>query len=277
MNNTAYEATNSDEQLIAEMKAAAEKATSGEWWSDVVECDGTYGNGDECAEGFHSYAVYDSNNQTLLDMTNSTAACIQVDCDDESHYAWDEVAERNAEYIVLARPENVLKLIAALEQAQRNAMRYQFIRDKDAFGDEREPGLIGWDGLVELDANEFDAAIDARMAHPSVAYAPAPNGMMQLSNELAEMKQTVSRLRGERDTMLRDRLNNMELRPLCVKSNDAMREAEPLCVKLPDSSSKAFWSGIGKTEQFHPETYKRWVKEAIERAGSIAGIKVEVK
>ncbi|OAT32041.1 Eaa family phage protein [Buttiauxella brennerae ATCC 51605] len=105
----------------------------------------------------------------------------------------------------------------------------------------------------------------------------APSGMMQLSNELAEMKQTVSRLRSERDSMLRDRLNNMESRPLCVKSNDAMREAAPLCVKLPDSSSKAFWSGIGKTEQFHPETYKRWVKEAIERAGDIAGIQVEVK
>lgn len=75
----------------------------------------------------------------------------------------------------------------------------------------------------------------------------------------------------------RQRIAELESRPLCVKSNDAMREAAPLCVKLPDSSSKAFWSGIGKTEQFHPETYKRWVKEAIERAGDIAGIKVEVK
>lgn len=76
---------------------------------------------------------------------------------------------------------------------------------------------------------------------------------------------------------MRDRIAELESRPLCVKSNDAMREAAPLCVKLPDSSSKAFWSGVGKTEKFHPETYKRWVKEAIERAGDIAGIKVEVK
>lgn len=73
------------------------------------------------------------------------------------------------------------------------------------------------------------------------------------------------------------RIAELESRSLCVKSNDAMREAAPLCVKLPDSSSKAFWSGVGKTEKFHPETYKRWVKEAIERAGDIAGIKVEVK
>lgn len=75
----------------------------------------------------------------------------------------------------------------------------------------------------------------------------------------------------------RQRIAELESRPLCVKPNDAMREAAPLCVKLPDSSSKAFWSGVGKTEKFHPETYKRWMKEAIERAGDIAGIKVEAK
>lgn len=51
----------------------------------------------------------------------------------------------------------------------------------------------------------------------------------------------------------------------------------PLSITLPDTSSKAFWSGTGKNEVFHPETYKRWVKEAIERFCMIAGIAVEVK
>lgn len=64
------------------------------------------------------------------------------------------------------------------------------------------------------------------------------------------------------------------------------RNAEPvndvtngkqLTIPLPDTSSKAFWSGTGKNEVFHPESYKRWVKEAIERACVIAGIGVEVK
>ncbi|ECC1604919.1 ATPase [Salmonella enterica subsp. salamae] len=50
-----------------------------------------------------------------------------------------------------------------------------------------------------------------------------------------------------------------------------------LSITLPDTSSKAFWSGTGKGETFHPETYKRWVKEAIERSCVIAGIGVEVK
>ena len=52
---------------------------------------------------------------------------------------------------------------------------------------------------------------------------------------------------------------------------------KPLTITLPDISSKAFWSGTGKNEVFHPESYKCWVKEAIERACVIAGIDVEVK
>ncbi|ECQ7479815.1 TPA: ATPase [Salmonella enterica subsp. houtenae serovar 43:z4,z32:-] len=52
---------------------------------------------------------------------------------------------------------------------------------------------------------------------------------------------------------------------------------KPLTITLPDISSKAFWSGTGKNEVFHPESYKCWVKEAIERAFVIAGIGVEVK
>lgn len=50
-----------------------------------------------------------------------------------------------------------------------------------------------------------------------------------------------------------------------------------LTIILPDSSSKAFWSGTGKSEVFHPEAYQRQVKEAIELACAIAGIGVVVK
>lgn len=52
---------------------------------------------------------------------------------------------------------------------------------------------------------------------------------------------------------------------------------KPLTITLPNITSKAFWSGTGKSETFHPETYKRWVKEAIERYCAIARIDVEVK
>ncbi|SAH66037.1 DUF551 domain-containing protein [Enterobacter bugandensis] len=46
---------------------------------------------------------------------------------------------------------------------ERDALRYRFLRDKDAFGDENEPGLASWDDLAEMEYNEFDAAVDARM------------------------------------------------------------------------------------------------------------------
>lgn len=64
--------------------------------------------------------------------------------------------------------------------------------------------------------------------------------------------------------------------PATVPGND-VTTGKPLTITLPDITSKAFWSGTRKSETFHPETYKRWVKEAIERACVIARIGVEVK
>lgn len=64
--------------------------------------------------------------------------------------------------------------------------------------------------------------------------------------------------------------------PVNAMVND-VTTGKPLTITLPDITSKAFWSGTGKSETFHPETYKRWVKEAIERACVIARIGVEVK
>lgn len=65
-----------------------------------------------------------------------------------------------------------------------------------------------------------------------------------------------------------------------LTSNSPVNDAtvgKPFTILLPDISSKAFWSGAGKNETFHPETYRRWVKEAIERYCAIARIDVEVK
>lgn len=63
-------------------------------------------------------------------------------------------------------------------------------------------------------------------------------------------------------------------------SNSPAKDANAvkrLTITLPDTGSKAFWSGTGKTEIFLPVTYRRWVKEAIERCCAIARIDVEVK
>ena len=106
-------------ELAQRMKAAAGKATQGEWWADEVKNEGCYGSGDDCVEGFTSYAIYGSDGQTLFDSLNSDAACISEEYDGEGHVAWDETAQRNAEFIALANPVNVLALVEALEKAQQ--------------------------------------------------------------------------------------------------------------------------------------------------------------
>ncbi|WP_373879380.1 ead/Ea22-like family protein [Klebsiella variicola] len=106
-------------ELAQRMKAAAGKATQGEWWADEVKNEGCYGSGDDCVEGFTSYAIYGSDGQTLFDSLNSDAACICEEYDGEGHVAWDETAQRNAEFIALANPANVLALVEALEKAQQ--------------------------------------------------------------------------------------------------------------------------------------------------------------
>ncbi|SAP87919.1 ead/Ea22-like family protein [Klebsiella michiganensis] len=105
-------------ELAQRMKAAAEKATQGEWWADEVKNEGCYGSGDDCVEGFTSYAIYGSDGQTLFDSLNSDAACISEEYDGEGHVAWDETAQRNAEFIALANPANIFALVEALEKAQ---------------------------------------------------------------------------------------------------------------------------------------------------------------
>ncbi|ENO7474816.1 hypothetical protein ACB445_000674 [Citrobacter amalonaticus] len=62
-----------------------------------------------------------------------------------------------------------------------------------------------------------------------------------------------------------------------IVDNNLVMTDKQLIINLPDTGSKAFWSGTGKSEAFLPETYKRQVKEAIERDCVIAGIGVEVK
>lgn len=112
-------------ELAQRMKAAALKATQGEWWSDVVETDGEYGDGEDRESGYHSYAVYDAQGRSLLDMTNSTAATIQTEWDHYYHMAWDVVGEHNAKHIIASQPQNVLALVEALEKEKGYASAFE--------------------------------------------------------------------------------------------------------------------------------------------------------
>lgn len=149
-------------ELAQRMKAAAEKATPGEWWSDEVKNEGCYGSGDDCVEGFTSYAIYGSDGKTLFDSLNSDAACICEEYDGEGHVAWDETAQRNAEFIALANPANIFALVEAVEKAQAKADVYDMLRDDYGL---REKGVgladfVDWQAkrIAELDSRAVTAA-----------------------------------------------------------------------------------------------------------------------
>ncbi|EAA8950547.1 ead/Ea22-like family protein [Salmonella enterica] len=128
--------SNIDKRALREV---AEKATKGEWWSDVVETDGEYGEGEDRVSGYHSYAVY-VGHESLLDMTNSTAACIHTEWDHDYHMAWDETAKRNAEFIAAFNPKVALALLDENIQLQRekDAIEAVALALRDDMRDARE-------------------------------------------------------------------------------------------------------------------------------------------
>ncbi|ENT2348586.1 ead/Ea22-like family protein [Salmonella enterica] len=121
------------------LREVAERATKGEWWSDVVDTDGEYGEGEDRVSGYHSYAVY-VGHESLLDMINSTAACIHTEWDHDYHMAWDETAKRNAEFIAAANPDTVLALLDENIQLQRekDAIEAVALALRDDMRDARE-------------------------------------------------------------------------------------------------------------------------------------------
>ncbi|HBV2211397.1 TPA: hypothetical protein MDR63_000798 [Klebsiella quasipneumoniae] len=142
-------------ELAQSLKAAAEKATPGEWWADEVKNEGCYGSGDDCVEGFTSYAIYGSDGQTLFDSLNSDAACICEEYDGEGHVAWDETAQRNAEFIALANPVNVLALVEALEKAQATEAHcnrgWREAHEQEARAEAAEQRIAELDAVLERD------------------------------------------------------------------------------------------------------------------------------
>ena len=143
----------------AALRQLAEESTQGEWWSDVVETDGEYGEGEERSSGYHSYAVY-VGSESLLDMTNSTASCIHEEWDHDYHIAWDETAKRNAEFIAAANPATVLALLDELDAAEKRIAELQIARDK-CF----KSGLkTGWEYGIADDTEGYNREISDAQA-----------------------------------------------------------------------------------------------------------------
>lgn len=262
-------------ELAQRMKAAAEKATPGEWWADEVKNEGCYGSGDDCVEGFTSYAIYGSDGQTLFDSLNSDAACICEEYDGEGHVAWDETAQRNAEFIALANPANVLALVEALEKAQQHIARQeQIILNQDESLSIRRGELEARDKQVAKDVQ-----IKARLCRESNSLH---DRLREAENRIAELEKSELQLIDERD-IAEDALGDMYQaatgeRPEWSSAfgiSDAidaleqrLGELESRTVKLPDFRHERFNSDWGEHDA---EAYQVALREAL----TAAGIQVE--
>lgn len=124
---------------------------------------------------------------------------------------------------------------------------------------------------------EYDANIEAFKAMLPQPAPIVPDGLIAAVNRLLDSdgsRGCYSAIRCHHARAEVERL--LAAAPQETSVND-VTTGKPLTITLPDISSKAFWSAAGKNETFHPETYRRWVKEAVERACIIASIDVEVK
>ncbi|HIE8767396.1 TPA: hypothetical protein ACXP17_000557 [Klebsiella variicola subsp. variicola] len=71
---------------------------------------------------------------------------------------------------VMALAKAFQQLAAENVGLSKDAQRYRFIRERDMFGSDNESGLLSWEELTELECNEFDDALDARINHPSTGF-----------------------------------------------------------------------------------------------------------
>lgn len=79
-----------------------------------------------------------------------------------------ELSIREQKFQKLAK---AFKQMAAENVAlSKDAQRYRFIRERDMFGSDNESGLLSWEDLAELECNEFDDALDARINHPNTGF-----------------------------------------------------------------------------------------------------------
>lgn len=168
----------------------------------------------------------------------------------------------------MCSPENILTLVEALEKAQRyieELREWNAGLAQEAF--ERQQHIA----MLQNCARD-KASHHAGCSHGNGENCASGNGVQDSQGSAGEP----NNCRSNASAQVAPMQIGTPHAPESVQSVDHV-DGEPLTITLPDITSKAFWSGSGKTEMFHPETYKRWVKEAIEQHCAIARIDVEVK
>lgn len=79
-----------------------------------------------------------------------------------------ELSIKEEKYLKVAKL--CMQLAAENVALSKDAQRYRFIRERDMFGSDNESGLLSWDELTELECNEFDDALDARINHQNTGF-----------------------------------------------------------------------------------------------------------
>lgn len=205
----------------------------------------------------------------------------------------------DALFIALANPANILALVEALEKGQRaNAAQGDHIeqqQDRIESLEKKNAELGKYAGGLEsfrtaymewsdkTDWVQKDKRFDVLKPWGKHRADVLKEYIQHLESRTVMLER---QLVGRVDEKSLTTINPAPTLDLLPKNAESLTGNSPVndvtagksfTILLPDISSKAFWSGAGKNETFHPETYRRWVKEAIERYCAIARIDVEVK
>lgn len=130
------------------LAALSEAATQGEWDTDTLNSEGSYGSGDDIRECFATTAIYDASGKVLFDALNSDACLVHEEWDEEDGYchASDLTSAANAAFIVAlvnAYRTGQLVPVPSVERVAR-AIKEAFDRDMEAQaeadGFDYEPG-----------------------------------------------------------------------------------------------------------------------------------------
>ncbi|EHP94938.1 hypothetical protein, partial [Methylorubrum extorquens] len=107
------------------VRALSEAATQGEWYTESEKCDGSYGSGEDCGEGYLAYSILTDaeprygNPGVIAETSNSTLGVIHEESDEDGFTAWDETARTNTAFIVAA--VNFVRTLLASHPAGQSA------------------------------------------------------------------------------------------------------------------------------------------------------------
>lgn len=72
------------------------------WYVDGIKNEGSYGDGPDTGSGFESFGIFTVDGELVADTLNSTLTTVEVDSNDDEHFAWDRIGRANIDLIVNA-------------------------------------------------------------------------------------------------------------------------------------------------------------------------------